>query len=151
MKPLAALLLVAGLSANAAPNASWLAPVPASAGNWRDWESLAEGAFFEVPASRLAAVVEWLEDKPYLSQEPSNLGYFGRPDFKCSGKGRLYLVRALYVNGGTGRFDLAWTKQAALVVSHASLGPGGPASKSAIVVCLPGEPTAVFSSISGAL
>ncbi len=151
MKTLASLLLAVPLAASAAPGENWLAQVPASAGNWRDWDTLAESSFFEVPASRLPAVEAWLSDVPYLLQEPSNLGYLGRPDFKCSGDKRLYLVRALYVNGGTGRFDLAWTKGSALVVSHASLGPGGPASKSAIVACLPGKPTAVFSSISGAL
>lgn len=152
MRYIAALFLAFPLAVAGAPSATdWLPRVPESAGTWRDWQEISEREFFEVPASRLGAVEARLSEVPYLLQEPSDMGYFGRAGFKCSAPERPYLVRALYVNGGTGRFDLMWTKGSALVVAHASLGPGGPAIRSAIITCLPHEPSAIFSSISGAL
>jgi hypothetical protein len=151
MKNLATFFLVLlSFPATAAFSSDWLKPVPPSAGTWREWDEIPQGAFFEVPASKLTAAEAWLADNPYLAQEQNSIDYFGRPDFKCVAPAKLYLVRALYINGGTGRFGLHWAGSS-LVVSHASLGPGGPPSKSALVVCLAKVPTGVFSSLSGAL
>lgn len=151
MKHLAKLLLaLLPLSSVAAPPQSWLAPVPHSAGTWREWSEIPSTAFFEVPASKLPTAEAWLSDSAYMLQDQGGVRYFGRVDFKCTAPAKPYLVRATYVSGGTGSFSLAWAGSA-LVVAHASLGPGGPASKSALLVCLSREPTAVFSSLSGAL
>jgi hypothetical protein len=67
---------------------------------------------------------------PWLEPVPSSLGTplvqknaadFGRPAFRCSEGSALYLVRAAYLNGGTGEFKLWWVGTAR-VVAHASLG-----------------------------
>jgi len=151
MKHLAYLPLVfLPLSAIAASSEAWLDPVPASAGLRSDWAEIPNDAYFEVPASKLGTAEVWLADTAFLAQEQSGLKYFGRPDFKCPVSTKPYLVRAAYINGGTGGFGLHWAGSA-LVVSHASLGPGGAQHKSALVACLSTTPAAVFSSLSGAL
>jgi len=151
VKKIARILLLFTFTAGASSAKDWLVQAPASAGTWRDWSAIPVDSFFEVPASRLATAEAWLADKTFLAQEQSGLVYFGRPSFKCPDSDKPYLVRAQYVNGGTGGFHLLWTQNGDLVISHASLGPNGPPIKSAIVACLSKDPTFVFSSISGAL
>ena len=141
-------LLAALISCPALGATAWLEPVPPSAGPSGAWAALPAEAFFEVPVSRLATVEAWLADTPFLVQD--NAKYFGRPDFSCSPPSKIYLVRAAYMNGGTGRFGLSWFKST-LIVSHASLGPGGKPMKSGLVACLDKAPTAVYSALSGAL
>jgi hypothetical protein len=151
MKHLANLLLMfLSFSATAASPQAWLDQVPSSAGTWRDWTEIPSSTFFEVPASRLSAAEVWLADAAFLAQEQSGVTYFGRPDFACPASTKPYLLRAAYVNGGTGSFGLHWAGSM-LVVSHASLGPGGAPRRSALVACLSQAPSAVFSSLSGAL
>jgi hypothetical protein len=132
-----------------APAQGWLKPAPASIGSWQDWTPIE--VFFEVPASKLAAAEAWLAHKPYLAQDQRGLAYFGRPSFSCPATTKPYLVRAAFTNGGTGQYSLYWTHNAELVVSHGSLGPGGPTSKSALIACLPSAPKAIYSVITGAL
>ena len=115
-------------------SSEWLEPPPASAGSPQQWKEIPATAFFEVPASRLAAAEAWLSDTAALLQEPNGIAYFGRPDFKCTESTRPYLVRALYTNGGTGRFSLHWAGSA-LVVSHESLGRSSRPFRSALVAC----------------
>lgn len=151
MKNLAILLLVfLAFPAATAPLKDWLEQAPSSAGTWRDWTEIATGYFFEVPASKLGTAEVWLADTAFLVQEQSGVTYFGRPDFKCPAPTKPYLVRAAYINGGTGSFSLHWAGSA-LVVSHAALGSGGVPNRSALVACLAQAPSAVFSSLSGAL
>lgn len=61
-------------------------------------------------------------------------------EFKCSVGATLYLVRAAYLNGGTGNFELFWARSA-LVVSHASLGSATNLNKSALIACLSKQPS----------
>jgi hypothetical protein len=150
MKHLAILLLLFSLSAFAAPPKAWLEPVPSSAGTGHAWKEIAATSFFEVPVSKLDTAEVWLADTLFLVQAQSDVAYFGRPDFVCPAATKPYLVRATYINGGTGSFSLHWAGSA-LIVSHASLGPGGTPSRSALVACLSQAPSVVFSSLSGAL
>lgn len=151
MKYLANLLFAClAFPAIAAPSTAWLEQVPSSAGTWRDWKEVAPDSFFEVPASKLGTAEVWLANATFLAQEQSGVAYFGRPDFVCPAQTKPYLLRAAYINGGTGSFGLDWAGSM-LVVSHASLGSGGAPSRTALVACLSQAPTAVFSSLSGAL
>ncbi|MBB3825280.1 hypothetical protein FHR50_001430 [Xanthomonas arboricola] len=151
MTYLATLLLIfLSSSATAAVPKAWLEPVPDSAGSWRDWTAIPESAFFEVPAPMLSNAEALLADAAFLAQEQSDMASFGRPDFACPASTRPYLLRAAYINHGTGRFGLDWAGSM-LIVSHASLGPGGPPGRSALVACLSQAPSAVFSSLSGAI
>jgi len=79
-----------------------------------------------------------------------NAAYFGRADFRCTPGSALYLIRASYLNGGTGDFQLEWAS-GALVASHGSLGSAKNVSKSALIACLSKQPTAIFSSASADL
>lgn len=144
------LLTSLSFSTPAAPAKAWLENVPASAGNWRSWTELPTTAFFEVPASRLASAQYALARTAYALQTQAGVAHFGRPDFICPDGTKPYLLRALYINGGTGDFGVAWAGSA-LVVSHAALGSGGPPSESALVACLSQQPTAVYSDVSSAL
>ena len=134
----------------AAPSKAWLEPVPSSAGTWREWTEIPASSFFEVPASKLGTAEACLTDAAFLAQEQSGVTYFGRPDFKCPAATKPYLIRAAYINGGTGSFGLHWAGSV-LVVSHAALGSGGAPSRTALVACLTQAPSAVISSLSGAL
>jgi hypothetical protein len=129
-------------------NVAWLERVPNSEGTRSDWRAVAPHMFFEVSASRLASA-EWaLTDVSFLREKEPD--YCGRPDFKCALPSKTFLIRAEYVNGGTGSFGLAWAGSA-LVVSHSSLGGGGPPSRSVLVACLDQVPTAVYGHLSTAL
>lgn len=151
MRTVAALLiLLATLPAFAGASSKWLVPAPASAGSPREWQEIPGSSFFEISASRLAAAEAWLANTAAIVQEPSVFAYFGRADFKCTESTSPYLIRASYVNGGSGKFGLHWASSA-LVVSHASLGHTSRPFRSALVACLPKLPAAVFSYISGAL
>ena len=146
----AAFLTLFSLSSHASAAEKWLEKVPASAGPWHNWTEVPRDSFFEVPASKLPTAESWLSDVAYLAQDSSGVSYFGRPNFACVAPATAYLVRASYVHGGTGEFRL-YLADSELIVSHDSLGPSRPPSKTALVVCLANEPTAVFSSLSTAL
>lgn len=149
MRIFVAISLLVSAVALGAPAQDWLEPAPASIGSSQDWTPIE--VFFEVPASKLAAAEAWLAHIPYLAQDQRGLAYFGRPGFSCPATAKPYLVRAAFINGGTGQYSLFWTHNADLVVLHGSLGPGGPANKSALIACLPSSPKAVYSVITGAL
>ncbi|NJC50014.1 UNVERIFIED_ORG: hypothetical protein GGR78_003308 [Xanthomonas campestris] len=151
MRYLATLLLIfLSSSAAAAVPQAWLERVPDSAGSWRNWTAIPESVFFEVPGPMLPNAEALLADAAFLAQEQSDMASFGRPDFACPAATRPFLLRAAYINHGTGRFGLDWAGSM-LIVSHASLGPGGPPGRSALVACLSQAPSAVFSSLSGAI
>jgi hypothetical protein len=139
------LVCVRGIASQPSP---WLETVPSSLGPSREWIAIPRADSFEVPASKLPTAEYWLADKMLLVQE--NASYFGRADFKCAAGSALYLIRASYLNGGTGDFQVRWAG-AALVVSHDSLGSATNTSKSALVACLSKRPTAIFSSVGSAL
>jgi hypothetical protein len=129
-------------------NVVWLQRVPPSEGTWSNWRAVPPHLFFEVSASRLASA-EWvLADVSFKREKEPD--YYGRPDFQCELPSKTFLIRAEYVNGGTGGFGLAWAGSA-LVVSHSSLGGGGPPSRSVLVACLDQVPTAVYGHLSTAL
>jgi hypothetical protein len=132
----------------ASPAGPWLEPVPSSLGSPREWKVIPNESFFEIPASKLATAEFWLANITTLVQK--NAAYFGRPEFNCSAGATLYLVRAAYLNGGTGDFKLFWAGSA-LVVAHVSLGSATNLSKSSLIVCLSIQPTAIYSLTSSAL
>jgi hypothetical protein len=133
---------------SAAP-ASWL-ETPANPGSWRDWEEIAPSHYFEVPVSKLEAARHDLSDAQFLPQGPDEITYFGGGSFRCEKPASPYLVRAVYTNGGTGRYTLYWAKSA-LIVSHQSLGHASPLHQSALVACLARAPNAVYGQVGSDL
>jgi hypothetical protein len=145
---LSPLLLLVPLAVSAT-EAKWLQPMPSESSNWHAWKSISADDFFEVPASRLGAAESYLRDRPAVAQDLSSLAYFGRPSFACPAQGKIFLVRALYIQGGTGVFSLSWAGSA-LVVSHAGLGSAVTPQHSALVACLSSEPSTVYAAVSAA-
>jgi hypothetical protein len=141
-----ALMTLATLSARAETSLEWVEMVPASVGNWRTQPRLAQDTFFEVPVSRLEAAESKLSQAAAVAVQRDAFAYFGRPKFRCSTSNQPYLVRASFMNGGNGKFEIRWLNSA-LLVSHESLGSGGARKRSVLLVCLPREPTAVFGYV----
>lgn len=128
----------------------WLAPITLEAKNGTPAETIPASQFFEIAVSREATAEEWLKDSDAVLINNDDIGYFGHRDFQCSGSKFPYLVRAEYMNGGTGNF-MVKRFGAALLVAHGSLGPSSVTRRSALVVCLDFRPTEVFGELSGAM
>jgi hypothetical protein len=148
MIKLAVLLTFLWTSTFAAPLDQWLGPPPQSAAPSHDWTSIPTTSFFEIPVSKLTSAEAWLAKDTFIVQKDAS--YFGHAEFRCDPPSTLFLVRALYGNGGTGGFNLKWAGSA-LVVLHGSIGAAVGPSKSALVACLAKRPTAVYSVLAGAL
>ena len=132
----------------AAPDV-WLRSPPPSLGVWSHWTPLPRDSFFEVPVSRLSAAEAYLANATFRPEGPSGITYFGRSDFACAGSAKPYLIRAIYMQGGTGAFQLYW-KDGTLVVSHGGLGMTVAIRRSALVACLPHAPEVVFGAATTA-
>lgn len=126
----------------------WLEPVPEGVLSYEI--EFPKAKIFEVPASKLGTAEYWLKDALYLPGNSGTVKYFGQPDFECPALNKAYLLRANYLNGGTGHFDVS-IKDRIVIVGHFSLGGGTIMHQSALVACLPVEPTHVFSDVSSAL
>jgi hypothetical protein len=144
----AILLALISSTAVASPVDQWLGPPPQSAVPSHDWTSISRESFFEIPVSKLATAEAWLAKNEVVDQ--ADASYFGHAEFRCALPSKLYLVRALYGNGGTGGFELKWAGSA-LIVLHESLGKAAVPSKSALMACLPKRPVAVYAVVGGAL
>lgn len=127
---------------------AWLAPLPSN--DRSRWQAVPDHEFFEVPASRLSTAQFWLAQTTSSLQRPSVSEFFGRKDFQCRPGTELYLIRAAFRHGGTGRFGVGWNGKDVLVTHH-SLGPGNHSHPSALIVCLPRAPDAVFAHVQSAL
>ncbi|MFC3156007.1 hypothetical protein [Gilvimarinus japonicus] len=133
---------------NVSAQDSWLSPYSGRINADVERIEVPVKSYFEVPASKLGTAEYWLSDSNYLIRNINE--YFGYVDFQCLDNEKMFLIRALYENGGTGRYRLYWVNSS-LIVSHASLGKSSPPKKSALVVCLSKKPNAVYSSLSGAI
>jgi len=123
----------------------WLKPAPEDI--WPGIPRFQKVKFFEVSASKLDTAEYWLNEVLYLYSDSETIEYFGRPEFKCPDLTNAYLLRANYLNGGTGHFDVSITGTI-VVVEHHSLGGGIKMYQSSLIACLPTEPTNVYSWVS---
>jgi hypothetical protein len=107
---------------------------------------ISDDKYFEVSASKLETAKDFLsKESVFPEREP--VDNWGSSGFKCGDGEKPYLVRALYGNGATGGYVLAW-KDNALIVGHASLGHSNPPTRSALIVCLSHAPEDVYGSVS---
>jgi hypothetical protein len=136
--------------ASAAADTEWLPPPPATLGSRTSWQSSPAGAFVEVTVSKFALAQTLLSESTFVSRSPAEVASLLGPrrNFTCGAGSQPYLVRALY--SGSGEFSLLWAADT-LVVVHGSLGEAGPVKRSALVACLPRQPAAVVSLLSGAI
>ena len=101
--------------------------------------------FFEVRALQRAEAARLLTDEVIVPLGGDKLGQFG--DSPVPEGMRPFLVRALAVNRGTGKFRV-YQKGSALVVEHDSLGHGSkPQERSALVVFLKEKPAKVYVEV----
>ena len=113
-------------------------------------------------AGRDATSVQWVEVKPAASVEaerrlssveaervsPEEASKYAATPLNLGGDEEPYLVRALYLNRGTGRFKVAFDGRD-LYVHHRSLGHHAvPMSRQPLLVALPRPPEHVYVSVS---
>lgn len=106
--------------------------------------------FFEVVASKQAVAELDLSQESVIELQQNEASYYGQLTFQCPEPNKLYLVRAVYENGGTGAYSVKQSKNN-LIVSHFSLGKASGPHRSALVVCLGFKPEKVFHEIGGAM
>jgi hypothetical protein len=135
-------LLFSSYAVATGPDA-WLQPLPQSLRSAPNQERISEELFFEVQASKEGAAESYLAQKPIIPQTQDNVRWYGQRRFQCPEGATPYLVRAVYVNGGTGGFSVSRIGTS-LVVSHGSLGHNYGAHRSALIVCLTSQPTDVY-------
>jgi len=149
MKHLAILAVLALTSTPLHAADSWRNP-PAAGDTAEPRGAISPNSFFEVPASRRATAEASLAGLPVVLLEEGAVHSISGGHFRCTYPEKPYLVRALYENPSTGRFDLERLGDS-LWVGHNSLGPASGVHRSAIIVCLDFHPRRVFVSTSGAL
>jgi len=152
MKPAIAILIIFfGQPVLAAGLDPWLSKMFPEASDAQSATLLPESSFFEVPVSKLAVAELRLAEQPAVAQEAYAAQYYGRAEFSCQASESLYLLRAVYTNGGTGAFQVQLLAAGSVWVSHHSLGRSSGTHRSALLACLPKQPARVFVSSSGAM
>jgi hypothetical protein len=125
----------------------WLSPSDPRPGSYT---SVPPAKWREVSPSYRSGFERLLNAEAFISLGPSQAESLGVNDLICRNDERLFLVRAVSENRGTGSFELK-RKDGDLFVTHGSLGREGAREKSAIVVCLPSAPSRVYAATVGAL
>jgi hypothetical protein len=127
-------------------------PHPPSAGmrSAMPHEKISEALFFEVPASRQDNAAYWHAKRSVIPVKKDVIQSFGQHNFQCATGMNPYLVRAVYENGGTGRYYVE-RFGTTLLVSHLSLGKPSGVHRSALLVCLGFQPIEVFHELGGAM
>ena len=120
--------------------AEWEAQPPSEKSNAQE---LNAEDFYEVSASKEAiAVLFDLKTDSIMPLTESRAQWYTGHYYKCKKGKKPYLVRAIYGQGGTGRYTLSKIGTS-LWVMHGSL--GAPAMhRSALIVNLDFEPTSVY-------
>ena len=132
----------------AVASADWLKPITLDAQTTQPIRDIPKTEFFEVTVSKKDAAQEMLKNVPVVSGE--EVGYFGQRNFRCPTGKNPYLIRANFTNGGTGDFVVR-RYGTALLVGQGSLGASSEVERTALVVCVDFQPTAIYGSISGAM
>lgn len=146
MKPaIVALLSLLPIAAVAATANSWYTGFPKALESSPLKRELPNTHFFEIPLSQFASAEQLLLAQPFMRIQN---GYFGSFP-TCPASTVPYLVRAVFERTNTVFFVyLVGTK---VLVLAGALGPPEPQHRSALVVCLSVQPTAVYTAAGGAL
>ena len=146
---LIAALLLSCSSAIAQSAPRFLTAVPdALLTNPRAREMVADGQFYEVAASKLPRQLDLLGNADFVELPyDANAGYLAPTDRACKPPRRLLLLRATYINGGTGSFNLYW-QGSSLIVSHSSLGTPTAPHVSALIACVDRVPVRIYAWVT---
>lgn len=124
----------------------WLKPPPENEFPDDATHDLDESDFYEVVTSKNdTAIVRDLKDQSFVKITPQIATYFTGHYFECPQRKTPYLIRAVFGNGGTGRYVVKRMGRRLLVL-HGSLG-NYVANKSALVVNLDFVPEAIFTEL----
>ena len=143
------LCLLGAATSAAVEQDSWYQPLPRSLAAVEQ-QPISDSSFFEVAASMESTAEYLLAKESSIAQTPDNFAYFGQHNFHCPAATKPYLVRAVFTNGGTGKFYVGRVQQF-LVVAHMSLGRASTLQRSALIVCLDFSPVAVYQVVGGAM
>ena len=141
--------MIAGLSCSTAPRFSpdpWYAPPPPPYPI--ECSPLPPDSFVEVSADTLLRFAGALEQTAAVPVAPQQLSAILPADFRPPTDRQPYLLRALFLNRGTGAFSVCSFSDGVLV-SHVSLGAHpAPMQRSALVAFLSHAPTTVYVDVS---
>ena len=123
----------------------WLNQPPSNFENAPHLQELPDTEFYEVVASKLSAAIVALSDRACIKLSHDDVRFYCGHQFGHDKREDIYLVRAVYHNGATGRFHI-FTNGINIDVSHLSLGSLNQVNRSALVVRLKTEPKLVYVS-----
>jgi len=150
MKILAAALMLFAISGASLAAESWLRGVPATWPHGERPQQLPLDTYTELPISMFDSAAQELREHAAIKLPDYGPDNFRRKDLGCSDRTAPYLVRAVYTNGATGGYYLHRIGNI-LWVSHQSLGRSMGTHRSALIACLPFEPSEVYVTASGAM
>ena len=126
---------------------SWLHP-PSDWSRFRQAQRLPDSDISEVAPDRMAAAEEQLHDVACVEISPDRAAELTGHTMPPQAGSSLFLVRAVYLNRGTGKF-MAVSVGSELLVEHGSLGHAAvPMKRQPLVVRLPQKPETVYVSCS---
>ncbi len=126
---------------------SWYRP-PSEWTRFRLAQGLPDADIVEVARDKLAAAEEQLRDVACVEISPNRASELTGRSITPQAASSIFLVRAVYLNRGTGKF-MVIPVGTELLVEHGSLGRSAvPMQRQALVVRLPRQPEAVFVSCS---
>lgn len=132
-----------GIAGDGQSGRAWLRPTPRT-DKYDEWKELRDTDIYEVVASKQAAAIYFdLASKPCVALSEDRAKYFTGHWYACPRRKRPFLVRAVYVQGGTGKY-LASRRGEDLCIAHGSLGSGGDYHQSALVVNLDFTPRQTY-------
>lgn len=129
------------------PGKKWV-HLPATQMWMNDAVEVPEADVYEVAASRKdVAIIRDLDQVAIVQLKPEEAKWFVGSGYRSEVNKRPYLVRAVFSQGGTGRFKVSELK-GDLYVFHGSLGHHMAYNQSALVVNLPVAPKEVYVIVS---
>ena len=126
---------------------SWFHP-PSDWSRFRQAQSLSSSDIAEVAPEQIAAAEEQLRDHAYVEIAADRAAELTGKPMPLGADSRLFLVRAVYLNRGTGKFMVV-PVGSELLVEHGSLGRSAvPMKRQPLVVRLLQKPETVYVSCS---
>lgn len=130
-----------------APQDSWINPITFAARSELPILDLPSLEFAEISVSTKRTAENWLSERKFRAIESRDIEFFGQAAFSCVAQKKPFLIRAVYANGGSGRF-LVRRYGENLQVSYDTLGSASEAQRSALIVCLEFEPKDIYNIVS---
>ncbi|NIJ82207.1 hypothetical protein [Xanthomonas cannabis] len=150
MKIFVVLAVLFGVIGNCLASESWLRGTPTIWPQGAEPEQLPLTSHVELPISMFESAARELRSHAAVKLPAYGASNFLRREFACTDGMQLYLVRAVFTNGSTGGYHLRRVGDA-LWVGHDSLGQSTGPHRSALLACLPFDPSEVYVTASGAM